>query len=229
MHRLLLVEDDDRLADLTTRYLHRNGFEVQRANCGQAALAHVRAQVPDIILLDLGLPDVDGLDVCRALRTHYRGLLCILSARADDIHQVVGLELGADDYFTKPLEPAVLLARLRAHLRRAVAAGVDEAALAFGQLHIDPSSRSVYLCGQPVALTTAEFDLLALLAGNAGRIMHRDELFKGLRGIDFDGMDRSMDARVSRLRRKLGDAEAEPLRIRTIRGRGYLFNAAAWQ
>ena len=229
MHRLLLVEDDDRLADLTTRYLQRHGFQVQRADCGEAALAQARSQAPDIILLDLGLPDVDGLDVCRTLRTSYRGLLCIFSARADDIHQVVGLELGADDYFTKPLEPAVLLARLRAHLRRAGTTAADDAALAFGQLHIDSGSRSVHLGGQPVALTTAEFDLLVLLARNAGRIMHRDDLFKGLRGIDFDGMDRSMDARVSRLRRKLGDAEAEPLRIRTIRGRGYLFNAAAWQ
>ena len=229
MHRLLLVEDDDRLAELIARYLQRHGFEVQRIDQGEAAISYVLAHAPDVVLLDLGLPDMDGLDVCRALRARYRGLLCIFSARADDIHQVVGLELGADDYFTKPVDPAVLLARLRAHLRRSHApldSGLD--VLTFGQLRIDPCSRTVRLASEAVPLTTAEFDLLTLLARNAGRIMDRDALFKGLRGINFDGMDRSIDSRISRLRRKLGDVEREPLRIRTVRGRGYLFNAAAW-
>ncbi|WP_333628425.1 response regulator [Stenotrophomonas cyclobalanopsidis] len=230
MHQLLLVEDDDRLAGLITRYLQRHAFHVIRVANGQDAIEHVANETPQIILLDLGLPDMDGLDACRALRRGYDGLLCIFSARADDIHQVVGLELGADDYFTKPIEPAVLLARLRAHLRRAHAGGRSEPELlVFGQLSIDPGSRTVQLGSAPIALTTAEFDLLLILARNAGRTLHRDDLFKGLRGIGFDGMDRSIDARVSRLRRKLGDLDTEPLRIRTVRGRGYLFNASGWQ
>lgn len=229
MHRLLLVEDDDRLAELITRYLQPHGFHVERVEHGQTAIALAAHRVPDVVLLDLGLPDMDGLDVCRRLRTTYSGLLCIFSARADDIHQVVGLELGADDYFTKPIEPAVLLARLRAHLRRAATAADEHASLKFGLLRIEPGSRSVCLGTQTVILTTSEFDLLLLLARNAGRIMSRESLFKGLRGIGFDGLDRSIDARVSRLRRKLGDVEADPLRIRTVRGQGYLFNAAAWQ
>lgn len=229
MHRLLLVEDDDRLAELISRYLRNHGFEIHRAASGACALRHVQEQAPDVVLLDLGLPDMDGLDVCRGLRASYRGLLCIFSARADDLHQVVGLELGADDYFTKPVEPPVLLARLRAHLRRTGAgAEIRPDLLSFGQLQIDPSSRSVRLGDESIAMTTAEFDLLVLLARNAGHIMHRDALFKGLRGIGFDGMDRSIDARISRLRRKLGDLETEPVRIRTVRGRGYLFNPTAW-
>lgn len=230
MHRLLLVEDDDRLAGLITRYLQRHAFHVTRVATGHDAIQHVASETPQIILLDLGLPDTDGLDTCRALRRAYAGLLCIFSARADDIHQVVGLELGADDYFTKPIEPAVLVARLRAHLRRTHVGGeAEHAPLVFGQLSIDPGSRTVQLGNAPVALTTAEFDLLLILARNAGRILHRDALFQGLRGIGFDGMDRSIDARVSRLRRKLGDLDTEPLRIRTVRGRGYLFNASGWQ
>ncbi|WP_325166838.1 MULTISPECIES: response regulator [unclassified Stenotrophomonas] len=230
MHRLLLVEDDDRLAGLITRYLQRHAFHVTRVANGQDAIEHVANETPQIILLDLGLPDMDGLDACRAVRRAYDGLLCIFSARADDIHQVVGLELGADDYFTKPIEPAVLVARLRAHLRRAHAGGRSEPELlVFGQLSIDPGSRTVQLDSAPIALTTAEFDLLLILARNAGRILHRDALFKGLRGIGFDGMDRSIDARVSRLRRKLGDLDTDPMRIRTVRGRGYLFNASGWQ
>ena len=231
MSRLLLVEDDDRLAALVTRYLLGHGFDVQRVGCGEQAVTTIQCAPPDVVLLDLGLPDMDGLDVCRRVRAHYRGVLCIFSAQADDIQQVLGLELGADDYITKPIEPRVLLARLRAHLRRQtpVPAAQDGAALVFGQLRIDPDSRDVHLGGEPVGLTTADFDLLVLLARNPGRIIDREMLFQGLRGIGFDGMDRSMDARISRLRRRLGDTEPEPTRIKTVRGQGYLFSPAAWE
>ncbi|MBD8695424.1 response regulator [Stenotrophomonas sp. CFBP 13718] len=231
MSRLLLVEDDDRLAALVTRYLMGHGFDVQRVDCGEQAIASIQCAPPDVVLLDLGLPDMDGLDVCRRVRAQYNGVLCIFSAQADDIQQVLGLELGADDYITKPIEPRVLLARLRAHLRRqtSVPAAQDDVALVFGQLRIEPDSRDVHLSGQPVGLTTADFDLLVLLARNPGRIIDRETLFQGLRGIGFDGMDRSMDARISRLRRRLGDTEPDPTRIKTVRGQGYLFSPAAWE
>jgi len=232
MSRLLLVEDDDRLATLVTRYLLGHGFDVQRVDCGEKAIACIQCAPPDVVLLDLGLPDMDGLDVCRRVRAHYQGVLCIFSAQADDIQQVLGLELGADDYITKPIEPRVLLARLRAHLRRQVpvpAVGGENIPLVFGRLRIELDSRDVHLSGEPVSLTTADFNLLVLLARNPGRIIDRETLFQGLRGIGFDGMDRSMDARISRLRRRLGDTEPDPTRIKTVRGQGYLFSPAAWE
>ncbi|WP_448134320.1 response regulator [Stenotrophomonas rhizophila] len=232
MSRLLLVEDDDRLATLVARYLQGHGFEVQRAGCGDEAIARIQQAPPDVVLLDLGLPDMDGLDVCRRVRPGYHGLLCIFSAQADDIQQVLGLELGADDYITKPIEPRVLLARLRAHLRRQSPVPTparDGARLVFGQLRIALDSRDVHLGDAAVVLTTADFDLLVLLARNPGQVMDRETLFQGLRGIGFDGMDRSMDARISRLRRRLGDTEPDPTRIKTVRGRGYLFSPAAWE
>ncbi len=228
MVSILLVEDDDRLASLVMRYLQTNGFDVRRGCDGTSAYEVIGQAPPDIVLLDLGLPDMDGLDLCRSLRPAYKGLLCILSARADDIHQVLGLELGADDYISKPVEPRLLLARLRAHLRRLQP---DDSAdvLLFGELRIDLASRDVTLGEEAVQLTTSEFDLLSVLARNAGRILSRDRLFETLRGIGFDGMDRSIDARVSRLRRKLGDTDLEATRIKTVRGQGYLFSQAAWQ
>lgn len=228
MTRLLLIEDDDRLASLVARYLQGHGFVLQRVCNGASALDAIAADPPDIVLLDLGLPDMDGLDLCRAIRPGYKGLLCILSARADDIHQVLGLELGADDYISKPVEPRLLLARLRAHLRR-LRSGTEDEVLLFGQLRIDVASRDVMLGEAKVQLTTSEFDLLSILAGSAGRILSRDYLFKHLRGIGFDGMDRSIDARISRLRRKLGDTDMEATRIKTVRGQGYLFSQSGWQ
>ncbi|HDS1124132.1 TPA: winged helix-turn-helix domain-containing protein [Stenotrophomonas maltophilia] len=228
MNRLLLVEDDDRLASLVVRYLQGHGFVLQRVCDGASALDAIAADPPDIVLLDLGLPDMDGLDLCRAIRPGYKGLLCILSARADDIHQVLGLELGADDYISKPVEPRLLVARLRAHLRR-LRSGTEDGVLLFGQLRIDVASRDVMLGEAKVQLTTSEFDLLSVLAGSAGRILSRDQLFKHLRGIGFNGMDRSIDARISRLRRKLGDTDMEATCIKTVRGKGYLFSQSGWQ
>ncbi|HIE4564635.1 TPA: winged helix-turn-helix domain-containing protein [Stenotrophomonas maltophilia] len=228
MIRLLLVEDDERLASVISRYLQGHGFDLQHLRDGASALRVIATEPPDAVLLDLGLPDMDGLDLCRLVRPVYKGLLCILSARVDDLHQVLALELGADDYVSTPVEPRLLMARLRAHLRRRQADAPPER-LAFGQLYIDMASRNVTLAGKPVALTTAEFDLLTALASNAGRILGRDWLFQQLRGIGFDGMDRSIDARISRLRRKLGDTDPETARIKTVRGQGYFFSHAGWQ
>ena len=224
---VFLIEDDSRLAALVCRYLDDHGMCVLHLDDPAQAERLVREREPPLVLLDIGLGSADGIDLCRRLRPHYHGVLCIFSARADDMNQVVGLELGADDFITKPIEPRVLLARLRAHLRRGQVDRPDSP-LAFGRLRIDLQERQVELDGAPVTLTTAEFDLLVLLASNAGRIMDRDALLRSLRRIGFDGLDRSIDTRISRLRRKLGDTGSEPGRIKTVRGQGYLFSAADW-
>lgn len=225
---IVLVEDDVRLGALMSGYLVRHGYQVVHALTGEHAIEQIPALAPAVVLLDVTLPGIDGFAVCAAIRPHFRGLICMLSARTDDIDQVLGLELGADDYIGKPIEPRVLLARIRAHLRRDSDQRHGYAALQFGQLRIERDTREVTLQSQRVELTTAEFDLLICLAQSAGTVLSRDDLLRHLRGIGFDGLDRSIDARISRLRRKLGDFGEVPDRIKTIRGKGYLFNRAGW-
>lgn len=200
---IVLVEDDARLGTMVSDYLQRHGYQVAHERSGERAVARILADKPALVLLDVGLPDQDGFEVCRQIRPHYDGIICVLTARTDNIDQVLGLELGADDYIGKPIEPRVLLARLRAHLRRHRRVEPRDGSLRFGELSIDPSTRNVHLQSALLELTTAEFDLLFLLASNAGQILDRDALLRGLRGIAFDGLDRSIDARISRLRRKL--------------------------
>ncbi|QWP75972.1 winged helix-turn-helix domain-containing protein [Lysobacter sp. K5869] len=229
MTDILLIEDDERLGSLVANYLGKHGYDVALETDGARAVAAILELQPAVVLLDLSLPGQDGFEICRAVRSRYAGVICMLTARTDDIDQVLGLELGADDYIGKPIEPRVLLARLRAHLRRDHAARQNGRVLRFGQLRIDCETREATLREVRIDLTTAEFDLLVLLAGRAGQILSRDDLLQALRGIQFDGLDRSIDARISRLRRKLGDLAEEPERIKTVRGKGYLFNRAAWE
>jgi two-component system OmpR family response regulator len=233
--RLLLVEDDARLAELTADSLRRKGWRVDVVGRGDRAIERIRTDPPDLVILDVNLPGGDGFDVCRAVRAGYPGAILMLTARDDDIDQVVGLELGADDYVAKPVAPPVLAARVRALLRRrqpaasasrtgGATAAVDAAPrVTAAGIVIDAAARDVRVDGTPVALTTAEFDLLWALASHAGRIVSRDTLMQSLRGLEFDGIDRSIDARVSRLRRKLGDDADAPRIIKTVRGRGYLY------
>lgn len=187
---IVLVEDDARLGTMVSDYLQRHGYQVAHERSGERAVARILAEKPALVLLDVGLPDQDGFEVCRQIRPHYDGIICVLTARTDNIDQVLGLELGADDYIGKPIEPRVLLARLRAHLRRHRRVEPRDGSLRFGELSIDPSTRNVHLQGGLLELTTAEFDLLFLLASNAGQILDRDALLRGLRGIAFDGLDR---------------------------------------
>ncbi|MET4728210.1 two-component system OmpR family response regulator [Lysobacter enzymogenes] len=229
MTDILLIEDDERLGSLVANYLGKHGYDVALETDGARAVAAILELQPAVVLLDLSLPGQDGFEICRAVRSRYAGVICMLTARTDDIDQVLGLELGADDYIGKPIEPRVLLARLRAHLRRDHAARHSGRVMRFGQLRIDCETREATLREARIDLTTAEFDLLVLLAGRAGQILSRDDLLQALRGIQFDGLDRSIDARISRLRRKLGDLAEEPERIKTVRGKGYLFNRAAWE
>ncbi|MNZ66183.1 Transcriptional regulatory protein OmpR [compost metagenome] len=225
--RILIVEDDQRLAELTQDYLESNGLEVSVESNGAAAVERILAERPDLVVLDLMLPGEDGLSICRRIRPDYDGPILMLTARTDDMDQVQGLEMGADDYVCKPVRPRLLLARIRALLRRKEAvepgAATSGKRLAFGRLVIDNAMREAWLDEQTIELTSAEFDLLWLLASNAGRILSREEIFNSLRGIEYDGQDRSIDVRISRIRPKIGDDPMHPRQIKTVRSKGYLF------
>jgi DNA-binding response OmpR family regulator len=221
--KILLVEDDVPLASLLSEYLTGQGYIVEVLHKGAEVKKRVIGGRPDLVILDLMLPDMSGLDVCKSLREGWRGPVLMLTAMKDDVDVVTGLELGADDYLGKPVAPRVLLARIRALLRRSssdLSADMIEA----GPLSINVPSREALLDGNPLDLTTTEFDLLVLLARRAGRVQKRDVLVEDLRGIGFDSFDRSVDVLVSRLRRKLGEKGAM---IKTVRGLGYLFSPEA--
>jgi two-component system response regulator RstA len=223
--KILIVEDDERLARLTQEYLIRNGLEVGVEPDGNRAIRRIIAEQPDMVVLDVMLPGADGLTICREVRPHYHQPILMLTARTEDMDQVLGLEMGADDYVAKPVQPRVLLARIRALLRRTDKAPEDEVAqrIEFDDLVIDNGGRSVTLNGELVDFTSAEYDLLWLLASNAGRILSREDIFERLRGIEYDGQDRSIDVRISRIRPKIGDDPENPKRIKTVRSKGYLF------
>jgi DNA-binding response OmpR family regulator len=234
--RVLLVEDDVRLAALIQEYLQNQSIDVSIEHRGDLACQRIVTEVPDLVVLDLMLPGLDGLSVCRTVRPDYAGPILMLTARDEDIDQVVGLEIGADDYVTKPVQPRVLLARIRALLRRVPqaqpASNVPVAARtehSYGIFKISAAAREAWMSGEVVELTTNEFELLWLLASRPGEILTRDVILESLRGIDYDGADRSVDLRISRLRKKLGDNTSHPARIKTIRGKGYLFVKDAWE
>lgn len=233
MYRVLLVEDDVRLAKLISEYLSEYEFTVSVIHRGDTALEFFKQVQPDIVVLDLMLPGLDGMVVCHQINEISNVPILILTARQDAFDEVSGLEQGADDYVNKPIQPRVLLARLRALLRRsskgapvqAQAEPSDE--LIFGELTISKTSRQVYWHGQLVDLSASEYKLLITLAEAAGKVLSRDELLKKMRGIEFDGLDRSIDNNISRLRRKFDDDSSE--KIKTVWGEGYLFNPSAWQ
>ena len=228
---LLLVEDDVRLAELVGSYLQNNGFVVVTESQGDRAVERAQHERPDLIILDVGLPGQDGFAICKALRPEFTAPILILTARDSDFDHVVGLELGADDYVVKPVEPRVLLARIQALLRRAHATTVspaDQRILKFGALIIQLATRAVTLNQQPVTLTTNEFELLSTLAMRAGDTQSRESLYQQLYKREYDGLDRTLDVRVSHLRKKLGDDPSNPTRIKTIWGQGYLFVPDAW-
>lgn len=225
MARILLVEDDPRTSELVATFLRQEGLQVDTEADGGQVVQRVLRQPPDLIVLDWMLPGLSGLEICRRLRGEgYTGGVLMLTARTDEVDQIVGLEVGADDYLPKPVRPRLLLARIRALLRRAPgpAEPTDPDRLELGWLVLDRGCREVTVAGVAVQLSTAEFDLLWLLGQHAGQPVDRDALFTELRGIPYDGLDRSMDMRVSALRRRLIDADPrgrDP--IRTVRGRGY--------
>ena len=225
--RVLLVEDDAELASMVADYLSGNGFEVTIEVRGDTAVQRIETSAFDALVLDIGLPGVDGITICRTVRNRFSGPILMLTARGDEIDEVVALEVGADDYMTKPVRPRALLARLRMHLRRAdersPAATVSK--IEVEELKINAASRTVQLDGHDVSLTTAEFDLLWLLAERAGTVVPRDDIYQQLLGVRYDGIDRSIDLRVSRLRKKIGDDPTHPQRIKSVRGVGYILAA----
>lgn len=231
--RLLLIEDDVRLAQLVKDYLAHENFSITVEHRGDTALEKFDPATVDIIILDLMLPGMDGLKVCDHLRKVFKGPILILTAKSSDIDHVMGLELGADDFVHKPIEPPVLLARLRALLRRsqgtnAQAEPVSADTLVFGSLIINAKAHEVRLGKDVVDFTTQEFELLHFLASNAGKVLSRDDIFNNIRGIEYDGLDRTVDVRISRLRKKLQDNSSQPQRIKTVWGKGYLFVGDAW-
>ncbi|MEC9259847.1 MAG: response regulator [Pseudomonadota bacterium] len=231
MKSLILVEDDERLAELVSQYLRANGFSVLRFADGEGLIERVKVTPPDAIILDVMLPGDDGFTLCNRLRQFYSGPLLFMTAKSESFDQVLGLEIGADDYVVKPVEPRVLLARVNALMRRAtsVEAPVHSGSVVtFGKLSIDKLSRRVSLGGEDITLTSHEFDLLCLLADNASQLVERTTLYKELIGREYDGLDRSADVRVSRLRKKLKDNPQNPYRIKTIWGKGFFFVADAW-
>lgn len=219
---VLLIEDDQKLAELTASFLEDNGYSVSVALTGNDGLEQQQEHTHDLIVLDIMLPDIDGLEVCRILRSSDRTPIIMLTAKGDPTDKIVGLELGADDYLAKPFEPRELLARMRAVLRRASGSEESEK-LTFGRLEIDRNSMEVSLDGAKCSVTAYQFRILEVLALASGRVLSRTHLMNELQGHDFDAFDRSIDVHISRIRAEIEDDPKEPRRILTVRGAGYVF------
>jgi len=215
---ILLVDDEHNIVDLARMYLEQEGFRVEAAYDGQVALDKVKSLQPALVVLDLMLPAVDGWEVCRRVRSTSDVPIIMLTARDDDVDKIVGLELGADDYVTKPFNPRELVARVKAILRRAGREPSGEKPITLGNLSVDPARREVAVAGRPVELRTKEFDLLLVLAENRGLVLSRDKLLELAWGFDFAGQTRTVDVHVAHLRDKLVGSNVE---IETVWGVGY--------
>ena len=224
--RLLLIDDDARLAALVGDYLRGAGFEVDHAGTLVSGREHLASTPFDALVLDLMLPDGDGLDLCRELRASPRTRhlpLLMLTARGEPLDRIVGLELGADDYLPKPFEPRELLARVKALLRRAAPQSSGDEMLRFGRLEIDLGERVARLQGKPCDLTSHQFDLLVVLAQSPGRVLSRDQIMDSLKGHPLEAFDRSIDVHISRIRALIEEDPKNPRRVLTVRGAGYVF------
>ena len=234
--QLLMIEDDIRLANMVSEYLRQSGYGVTHAADGASGLAALEAAVPDLIILDLMLPDMDGLEVCRRIKSQAAAsggqpspAILMLTAKGDPMDRIVGLEIGADDYLPKPFEPRELLARIRAVLRRSGEVGAAAAALGthkvmrFGSLEIDRDARTVSVNGALCELTSYQFDLLVTLAERAGRVLSRDQIMEAVRGRELEAFDRSIDVHMGRIRSAIEVDAKDPKRILTVRGVGYVF------
>ncbi|ABC33534.1 Response regulator consisting of a CheY-like receiver domain and a winged-helix DNA-binding domain [Hahella chejuensis KCTC 2396] len=230
--RLLLVDDDKGLTRLIKQFLEQNGYPVKVIHDGESAVSWLERNQPQLIILDVMLPGMDGLSVCREVRKHYKGPIIMLTSLDDDIDEVAGLEVGADDYLAKPVKSRVLLAHIRAQLRRVetysandsdAPATQENGVIRIGELVINSNARTVVKAGVAIDFTTAEFNLLYYLARQAGSVISRDLVYREIFNLEYDGLDRSIDLRVSRIRKRLGDDPKQPRLIKTIRGEGYLF------
>ncbi|PWH20389.1 MAG: DNA-binding response regulator [Ardenticatenia bacterium] len=218
--KILVIDDEQNIVELVAAYLRKEGYQVYTATDGTSGLKAARSIRPDLIVLDIMLPGMDGLDVLTQLRRESSVYVILLTARSDETDKIVGLTVGADDYVTKPFSPRELVARVKAALRRIQSsAGADSGMLVFRHLRIDPASRQVWVDEQPVSLTTIEFDLLRTLAEHYGMVLSREQLLEQVWGYDFYGEERVVDVHIGHIRRKLGDERF----IVTVRGVGYRF------
>ena len=226
MNSLLLVEDDERISQPLVRMLEAEGFSVAHVEAGEAALAAVNGSVPDLVLLDLSLPDIDGLDVCRRLRLSHPGLpIVMLTARNEEVDMVVGLDAGADDYITKPFRVAELTARIRTRLRASSVSSPLVESDTFGALRLDRAARRAWVADDELALAPKEFDLLVLLASHHGETLRRELIMAEVWDENWWGSTRTLDTHIASLRRKLGDTNDTPERIITVRGIGFRYEA----
>ncbi len=227
--RALVVDDEPPLVRLVSSYLERDGFQVQTAGDGQQAVELARTFKPEVIVLDLMLPRVDGIEACRQIRTFSDAYIVMLTARAEEVDKLIGLSIGADDYLTKPFSPRELVARIRAMLRRPRAAPSTnrppEPVRQVGELTVDPAAREVHLGGRPVELTRLEFDLLDALSERPRVVLSRHQLLERAWGPDWVGDEHLVDVHIANLRRKLGDDPRQPRHILTVRGIGYRMGA----
>jgi two-component system alkaline phosphatase synthesis response regulator PhoP len=223
MNHVLVVDDEPAIVEIVRDYLADAGYRVSTARSGAEALRQVRSILPDLIVLDLGLPGLDGLDVARTIRQSSSVPIIMLTARSDEADRIVGLELGADDYLVKPFSPRELLARVRAVLRRSgvTAESDDERPLVVGELTVDPLRRRVTIDGRTVEMTATEFDLLARMAAVPGRVFTRRQLLETIHGVTVDAGERAIDAHVKNLRRKIETDPHRPQRLVTVHGVGY--------
>jgi len=225
-YRILIIDDDADLNALLTEYLGRFGHHLRSAITAASGLAELRRELPDLVILDIMLPDIDGLTLCREISGEFDVPIVMLTARGEVADRVLGLELGADDYLAKPFEPRELVARIQSVIRRSAGRAAAAEALEFDGLRLEKETRRVTLDGEAVELTTMEFELLMTLMQSHGRVLSRNHLIERLRGIDADVYDRSIDMLVSRLREKLGDNAQSPRFIKTVRLTGYQFVGA---
>jgi DNA-binding response OmpR family regulator len=223
MQRLLMIDDDARLAAMVRDYLASAGFALESAGRIDSGLSALHARPPELLILDLMLPDGDGLDVCRRLRAgNFAAPILMLTARGDPIERVIGLELGADDYLPKPFEPRELLARIKALMRRSQGTATTDT-LRFGRLEVDRAARVARIDGQVRPLTAHQFELLAAMSERAGRVLTREQLMDLVRGESLDAFDRSIDVHMARIRAAIEDDPRHPQRVITVRGVGYVF------
>ncbi len=221
--KVMIVEDDTEISRLTKMLLETEGYECEAIFDGGQAVSEIRQMNPDIVILDVMLPGLSGVEVCSQIRAFYHGAILMLTGCDDDITELASFKQGADDYVTKPIKPHLLLARMQALLKRTQHKDIKKGeVLMFGDLHIDCQNRSVLIAGISLDLTSAEFDILEVLAKQAGEVVSREQCCSQLRGFEYDGMDRSIDMRVSSLRKKMGAFSGQEKRILTVRGRGYM-------
>lgn len=228
MTTILLVEDNQKLARYIQSWLQEAGYIVSHETQGDRAVYQILKNQPDIVILDVMLPGFNGVQVCQSVRADYRGMILMLTALGEDMDQISGLSSGADDYVVKPIEPKVLEARLQALQRRNRQPQQQQKELHFGSLHLDLIKRVVTLADVKIDLKPLEFELLVFLAKNADCIVNRENIMQALRGVSYDGVDRTIDLRISYLRKKLQDDAIEPYRIKTVRSKGYMLISTAW-